>query len=141
MCYVCIQVHCCSSIPVQGFGYVCVHFVIGVCVCVVRSGPWLEACPWRARLQRGQLTLQTIKTHCCLSPRALGFIQLGSGGIAASALQPDSKLNPRYLVYNDAGLRRRWRGRIDTATACGPVWRQGPIIRTSFLYHLSHLHT
>lgn len=39
------------------------------------------------------------------------------------------------------GQRRRWRGRIDMATACGPVWRQGAIIRTSFLYHLSHLHT
>lgn len=73
-------------------------------------------------------------------PGAFGFIHLRSEKTLLRAPQ-ESKLNPRFLVYNDAELRRRWRGRIDTATACGPVWRQGAIIRTSFLYHLSHLHT
>lgn len=88
--------------------YLCVHwyvhFVIGVCVRVAGSGPGLEACPWRARLQRGQLTLQTIKNHCSLPPGARGFIQLRSEEKLRRAAR-DPKLNPRYLVYNDAGQR------------------------------------
>ncbi|KAJ4924364.1 hypothetical protein JOQ06_000604, partial [Pogonophryne albipinna] len=71
-----------------------VHFVIGVCVRVAGSGPALEACPWRARLQRGQLTLQTIKNHCCLPPGARGFIQLRSEETLRRAAR-DPKLNPR----------------------------------------------
>uniref|UniRef100_A0AAV2LCP5 Uncharacterized protein n=1 Tax=Knipowitschia caucasica TaxID=637954 RepID=A0AAV2LCP5_KNICA len=103
----------------------------------LRSGPWLEACPWRVSLQRGQLTLQTIKKAALVPPGLLRLYPARLGEIAAVLCAAQDSLLTKSRAIWCITMARRWSGSIRLQ----PVDRRGDkaIIRTSSPYHLSHL--